>query len=111
MKHDEKNALSGIGKAFIALGLILLGIKLDLLGLGAPPEYYRWEIILLFFGVLALFNLNLVLSVIFFAVGAYFLMPDMNIQLPEIIKTIFWPSLLVLAGLEFLLKPLRCRKR
>ncbi len=109
MKQDEKNALNGVGKAFIALGLVLLGIKLDLLGLGSPSEYFRWEMIFAFFAILALFNLNLVLSVIFFAIGAYFLMPDMNIVLPEIIKNIFWPSLLVLAGIEFMLKPWRCR--
>lgn len=110
MKQDEKNALSGVGKAFIALGLVLLGIKLDLLGLGSPSEYFRWEMIFAFFGILALFNLNLFLSVIFFALGAYFLMPDLNYEIPLILKQIFWPSLLVLAGLEFMLKSLRFRR-
>lgn len=111
MKNNEKNPLIGIGKAFIALGLVLLGIKLDLLGLGATSEYYRWEMIFAFFGLLALFNLNLVLSLIFFAIGAYFLLPDLNIQIPELVKTLFWPSLLILGGLEFILKPLICRRR
>ena len=110
MKKDENKFLKGLGKAFITLGLVMLGIKLDLLGLGAPPEYYRWEMIFVFFGILALFNLDLVLSVIFFAIGAYFIAPDMSITIPETVKTIFWPSLLIMAGIEFLIKPLLRKK-
>jgi hypothetical protein len=111
MKNNEKNALSGLGKAFIALGLVLLGIKLDLLGLGAPVEYYKWEVVVIFFGLIALFNLNVVFSVILFAVALYFLLPEMALKVPDIVKTIFWPSMLVLAGLEFMLKPHRCRRQ
>jgi len=111
MKNNEKNALSGIGKVFIAIGLVLLGIKLDLLGLGEPSAYCRWEVLVLFFGILALFNFNLVLSVMLFAVGLYFLLPEMALQVPHFVKVIFWPSMLILLGLEFMLKPLICRKR
>jgi hypothetical protein len=110
MKNNETNGLIGLGKFFIVVGLVLLGIRLDILGLGEPHSYLRWEMIFLFFGIMALINLKLVFSLIMFAIGFYFLLPEMSIQIPEIVKTIFWPSMLVLAGLDFILRPIRCRR-
>lgn len=111
MKHDEPNGLIGLGKFFIAVGLVLLGVRLDILGLGEPHEYYRWQMLFLFFGLMALLNLKLVFSLILFAIGFYFLLPEMAIQIPPIVRTIFWPSLLVLAGIDFILRPMHCRRQ
>jgi len=91
--------------------LVLLGVKFDILGLGEPTSYYKWEVLLLFFGIMALLNFKILFAVILFAIGLYFLLPEMAIQVPEIVKTIFWPSLLVLAGIDIMLKPLHCRKQ
>jgi len=110
MKNNETNGLIGLGKFFIAIGVVLLGIRLDILGLGDPHEYFKWQMFLLFGGIMALMDLKLVFSLILFAIGFYFLLPDMSIEIPAIVKTIFWPSILVLAGLDLILRPFRCRR-
>ncbi|MCK7542214.1 MAG: hypothetical protein MZV63_70735 [Marinilabiliales bacterium] len=44
-------------------------------------DYFRWEMILIFFGIFSLVSLELVSAVILFAIGFWFLMPDMTMQL------------------------------
>ena len=80
--------------------------KLDLLRLGEISDYFRWEMILMFFGIFSLISLELVSAVILFAIGFWFLMPAMTMQLTPVYKNIYWPAVLVLAGLAFMLKPL-----
>lgn len=109
MKEHNKNPFVGIAQFLIALGLVMLIAKLDLLKLGPLTEYYTWEMLLIFFGVWSLVSLELVSSVILFALGIYFLMPDMSIQLAPIYKQIYWPAVLVLVGVAFLLRPLTKR--
>jgi hypothetical protein len=111
MKEHNKNPFVGIAKFLISLGLVMLIAKLDLLKLGTLSEYYTWEMLLIFFGVFSLVSLELVSSVILFAVGIYFLMPDMHIQLTPVYKEIYWPVVLVLAGVAFILRPLTKRLR
>ncbi|MDZ7632999.1 MAG: hypothetical protein U5L72_00570 [Bacteroidales bacterium] len=55
---------------------------------------------------ISLISLELVSSVFLFAIGFWFLMPDMSVQLTPVYKNIYWPSVLVLAGLAIMLRPL-----
>ena len=106
MKEKHGNPFAGIAKFLISLGLIMIVAKLDLLGLGDIPDYFKWQMLLIFFGLWSLISLELVSAVILFAVGFWFLMPDMAIQLTETYKKIYWPAVLVLSGVAFMLKPL-----
>lgn len=111
MKEHNKNPFVGIAKFLISLGLVMLVAKFDLLQLGPLSEYYRWEMIPIFFGIWSLVSLELVSSVILFAVGIYFLMPDMHIQLAPVYRQIYWPVVLVLTGVAFILRPITKRFR
>jgi len=106
MKDKNKNPFIGIAQFLISLGLVMIVAKLDLLRLGEISDYFRWEMILMFFGIFSLISLELVSAVILFAIGFWFLMPDMTMQLTPVYKNIYWPAVLVLAGLAFMLKPL-----
>jgi hypothetical protein len=106
---DHSNPFNGIAKLLITLGLIMIAARIDLLGLGSISEYYRWEMLLLFFGVFNLLNLDLVFSVLLFAAGLWFLMPDMSVQLSPFYKTIYWPSVLILVGFTYMIRPLTKR--
>ena len=107
MKDKNKNPFIGIAQFLISLGLVMIVAKLDLLRLGDIPEYFRWEMILIFFGIFSLIGLELVSAVILFAIGFWFLMPDLTLQLTPVYKNIYWPAVLVLAGVAIMLRPLR----
>jgi hypothetical protein len=102
---DHSNPFKGIAKFLITLGLIMIAAKTDLLGLGSISDYFRWEMLLLFFGLFNLLSLDLVGSVLLFAAGYWFLMPDMSVQLSPFYKTIYWPSVLVMVGIAYMIRP------
>jgi len=89
MKEKHGNPFTGIAKFLISLGLIMIVAKLDLLGLGDIPDYFKWQMLLIFFGLWSLISLELVSAVILFAIGFWFLMPEMAIQLTEPYKKIY----------------------
>lgn len=111
MKHIQNNPFSGLAKFLISLGLVMLAAKVDLLGLGSTSAYFTWEMLLIFFGLFSLLSLELVSSVLLFAGGFYFLMPEMSIQLSPFYKEIYWPAVLVLAGIAFMIRPFTRRIR
>jgi len=106
MKDTDKNPFIGIAKFLISLGLVMIIAKLDLFKLGEISDYFQWEMILIFFGIFSLISLEVVSSVILFAIGFWFLMPEMGIQLSPVYKNIYWPAVLVLVGLAFMVRPL-----
>jgi hypothetical protein len=102
---EKNNPFSGIAKLLISLGLVMIIAKLDLFKMGPISDYLTWEMLLIFFGIFNLLNLDLVISVFLFAAGFWFLMPEMSIQLSPFYKEIFWPAVLVLAGIAFMIRP------
>lgn len=105
MKERHSNPFSGLAKLLIALGLVLLTAKTDLLGLGTTSAYFTWQVLLMLLGLLALLNLDLVFSLLLFATGFYFLMPEMTVQLSSFYMNIYWPVVIVAAGILFMIKP------
>lgn len=106
MKNADKNPFAGIAKFLISLGLVMIVAKLDLLNLGEISDYFKWEMLLILFAVWSLLNLELVSAVVLFAVGFWFLMPEMSVQLSSVYRNIYWPAVMVLAGLAFMIRPL-----
>jgi hypothetical protein len=111
MKDADKNPFVGIARFLISLGLIMIVAKLDLLNLGEISDYFKWEMILIFFGILSLVSLELVSAVLLFALGFWFLMPEMSVQLSPVYKQIYWPAVMVFVGIAFVLRPLTKKLR
>ncbi|TFG88329.1 MAG: hypothetical protein E4H16_05255 [Candidatus Atribacteria bacterium] len=107
MKDKNSNPFIGMAKFLITLGLVMIVAKLDLLNLGEVSDYFQWEMILIFFGVFSLVSLELVSAVVLFAIGFWFLMPEMSVQRSPVYRNIYWPAVLVLAGVAFMLRPLK----
>lgn len=107
MKDKHSNPFIGMAKFLITLGLVMIVAKLDLLNLGEISDYFKWEMILIFFGIFSLLGLELVSAVVLFAIGFWFLMPEMSVQLSPVYRSIYWPAVLVLAGVAFMLRPLK----
>jgi len=112
-RHHEHHPMIGIGLFLIALGLALLVATNDLLGLGNVKDYFTWETAMVFIGALLLLNLQFTGGLILIALGAWFFIENHDYELPEIVKTIYWPSLIILIGLSFIISSFikRMRKR
>jgi hypothetical protein len=110
LREREHHPQVGIGLFFIVLGLALLVATNDLLNLGSVSSYFTWETVMVFIGVLLLLNLNFAGGLLLIAGGTWFLLDDIFIVTPEIIKTIYWPAVIVLIGLSFILSSFFKRK-
>lgn len=102
-KNKELHPRIGVGLFLITLGLALLVATNDLLGLGGVREYFTWETAMIFIGALLILNLQFTGGVVLLALGAWFFMENRDYELPEIIRTIFWPSVIILIGLGFII--------
>lgn len=100
MEHHPR---LGIGLFFILLGVALLVATNDLLHLGSISSYFTWETALIFIGLLLLLNLQFTGGLLMIAGGVWFLLDDIFIVTPDIIKTVYWPGVIVLIGLSFIL--------
>jgi phage shock protein PspC (stress-responsive transcriptional regulator) len=109
-RHKEHHPMVSFGLFLIALGLALLVATNDLLGLGGVKEYFTWETALVFIGALLILNLQFTGGLILIAIGSWFFLENRDYELPEIIKSIYWPSLIVLIGLGFIISSLLKRK-
>lgn len=105
MKDHRNNPVAGFAKVLISLGLVMIAARTDLFGLGSTSDYFTWEMLLIFFGVFSFLNLELVSSILLFAIGFWFLMPDMAVQLSPFYKKIYWPAVMILAGFAFMIRP------
>jgi hypothetical protein len=110
LREREHHPRVSIGLFFIVLGLALLVATNDLLNLGSTSQYFTWETAMIFIGVLLLLNLNFTGGLLLIAGGVWFLQDRLFIITPEIFRTIFWPSVIVIIGLSFILSSLLKRK-
>jgi low temperature requirement protein LtrA len=113
MKNFKGNPFRGFGVFLIVLGLMMLAATTDFLGWGDIDEYIRWEMLLVFLGLIMLLSGNFTASVVMLSIGAWFLLPDLMPVVPEYVRVGFWPAVLVLAGITYIIpSPKRwCRDR
>ncbi|MGA2405185.1 MAG: DUF5668 domain-containing protein [Bacteroidales bacterium] len=106
----EHHPRISIGLFFIVLGVALLVATNDLLGLGSISSYFTWETAMIFIGVLLLLNLHFTGGFLLIAGGIWFLQNHIFIITPEMFKTFYWPAVIVIIGLSFILSSLFKRK-
>lgn len=103
MRTREHPTQIGIGLFFIVLGLALLTATNDLLKLGSVASYFTWQTAMVFVGVLLLVNLRYIGGILLIAGGTWFFLEDQHTMLPQYVKTIFWPAVIVVLGLIFII--------
>lgn len=111
MRNREQHPQIGIGLFFIVLGLALLVATNDLLHLGNVSSYFTWQTAMIFIGVLLLVNLRFVGGLLLIAGGLWFFFEERSTLLPDYIRTIYWPAVIVLLGLIFIISALFKRKK
>ncbi len=103
LKHREHHPRISIGLFFIVLGLALMIATNDLFNLGSVSDYFTWQSAMIFVGILLLFNLKFTGGLLLLAGGTWFLLDDIFTVTPEILKTLYWPAVIVLIGLSFII--------
>ena len=105
MRHRDKNHNPGrnIGIFLIILGLFIAAISFDVLQFGDTKDYFVWPMLLVFIGMIALFNGSAVGGIIMLAVGGYFMLPRLDFIFPAFFDKVYWPSAVVLVGLAFII--------
>ncbi len=103
-EHErEHHPRVGVGLFFIVLGAALLVATNDLLNLGSVREYFTWQTVLIFIGILLLLNLQFVGGLFMLALGVWFLQDEIFLFPPEVFKIYYWPGVIGLAGISFIL--------
>lgn len=110
LKEREHHPQVGIGLFFIVLGLALLVATNDLLNLGSVSSYFTWETAMIFIGVLLVLNLHFAGGLLLIAGGVWFLQDHIFFIAPETFKTFYWPAVIVIVGLSFIVSSLFKRK-
>ena len=110
-RDKELHPQIGFGLFLITLGLAMLVATNDLLGLGGVREYFTWETVLVFIGVLLLLNLQFTGGLVMIAIGSWFFIENRDYEIPELVRTIYWPSLIILIGISFIISSIFKRNR
>ena len=101
--HREHHPRVSVGLFFILLGVALLIATNDMLHLGSIKEYFTWETAMIFIGVLLLVNLHFTGGLLLIAGGTWFLMDHYFGGIRDVMKTFYWPGVIVLVGLTFII--------
>ena len=110
LREREHHPRVSVGLFFIVLGLALLVATNDLLKLGSINRYFTWETAMIFIGVLLLLNLQFTGGLLLIAGGIWFLQDHLFTIPPEIFKNFYWPAVIVIIGLSFIVSSLLKRK-
>jgi hypothetical protein len=100
MEHHPR---IGTGLFFILLGVALLVATNDLFHLGSISNYFTWETALVFIGLLLILNLQFTGGLLMIAGGVWFMLDRLIVPVPELVKTIYWPVVVILIGISFII--------
>jgi len=117
-KHFNKNRATGksegyfVAIVFIFAGCLLLGRNMGLIDPTFYAVFMSWQMLLIAVGLYTIARNKQASGLIIMAIGAYFLLPKLSF-LDEKVIGIFWPLLLIIAGLYIIFKisPSKFRKR
>ena len=103
LRNREHPPRVAIGLFFIVLGIALLIATNDVFHLGSINSYFTWKTAMIFIGVLLFLNLQFTGGILLIAGGVWFLRDEFFVFNPEIFKTFYWPAVIGLVGLSFIL--------
>ena len=110
LREREHHPRVSIGIFLIVLGAALLIATNDLFNLGSVRNYFTWQTAMIFIGVLLLLNLHFTGGLLLIAGGVWFLQDHISFITPEMFRTFYWPAVIILIGLSFLVSSIFKRK-
>ena len=101
--NKEHHPRIGVGLFFIVLGAALLIATNDLFNIGSVSDYFTWETAMIFIGVLLMLNLNFTGGILLIAGGIWFLRDEIFMFTPDLFRTYYWPAIIGLIGISFII--------
>ncbi len=103
LREREHHPRVSVGLFFIVLGVALLVATNDLFNLGSISGYFTWQTAMIFIGVFLLLNLRFAGGILLIAGGLWFLQDRYFLFTPEVFRTFYWPGVIFLIGLVFII--------
>ena len=103
MEHRSSDKRLYFGVILIVLGVILILERLNLIPDFVSDLLISWQMLLVGIGVLSLIGGNRTAGIILIVIGAFFMVPEI-ITVPQEIRRIYWPLIMVAIGVAILLK-------
>ncbi len=106
--HPHKNLNTGSAKRLMT-GVLLLGAggllllsNFDLLSWRLEDVIFSWQMLLIAIGFISLAGRNYTGAIILFAIGGFFLLPDIFTSLRIDFVSVFWPLVIIIVGLTLI---------
>jgi chromate transport protein ChrA len=109
-RRTEHHPRVSLGIFFIVLGIALLIATNDVFNLGSMSSYFNWKTAMIFIGVLLLLNLEFTGGLMLIAGGIWFLQDELFPFNLDTFRIFFWPSVITLVGLSFIISAFTKRK-
>jgi len=110
-RHKELRPQVSFGLFLITLGVALLIATNDMLNLGSLKAYFTWETALVFIGVLLILNLSFIPGIFLIAGGVWFMYDNHLGEMPAMVKTFYWPAVVILCGFSLIISSFFKRKK
>jgi len=94
----------GFGLVLLLIGVLFLGYNFGIISYNVKEVIFSWPMLLILIGALNLFRRHLISGVVLILVGGFFLIPKVVPGLDGQFIHVYWPLLLIGAGLVILLQ-------
>ncbi|NDP22903.1 MAG: cell wall-active antibiotics response protein [Paludibacter sp.] len=111
MENEVKNSFRsgytkglGFGLVLMLIGVIFLGFNFGLIPIELKSVIISWQMLLIFIGVVHLFKRRMISGVVLIFVGGFFIIPKVIHGIDGNFVHVYWPLLLIGAGIVILLQ-------
>ena len=91
------------GAILLAAGGLLLLSNFNLLSWYLEDIIFSWQMLLIAIGFVSLAGRNYTGAIILFAIGGFFMLPDIFVNLNVNFVSVFWPLVIIVIGLTLIL--------
>lgn len=99
---SAKRLMTGI--LLLAAGGLLLLSNFNMLNWRLEDIIFSWQMLLIAIGFISLAGRNYTGAIVLFAIGGFFLLPDIFTNLRIDFVSVFWPLVIIIIGLSLILR-------
>jgi len=101
---SRNNKSLGFGLVLMLVGALFLAFNFNFITFPLNTVIFSWQMLLIFIGAINLYKAKVIPGVILVFVGSFFIIPKIFPEINEQFIHIYWPVLLIAAGIVILLQ-------